>query len=279
MSTTELAIAVKAFADVGVRIPEPELEREDWEWRSYDGLRFAYLLTYQQLRELASATTTERLAQAQPPSTAHRILAQYTGAYRDLHGALAGVNDSEIDVPPAEDEWPLRAVIGHMMHVQAAFLAIITYAVERQRTGDGRPVEISQAEVDRRRGTQNYDGTLAELMGRYDELHRRVITELADIGEDELAAPSLWWEGWEVETRFRMHRFDAHLREHLIQVDKTLAGIGHPPTEPERLVRLIYNALGEAEGAGIGAPTVLGDRRRELAEEISARAQDISRYS
>lgn len=95
-------------------------------------------------------------------------------------------------------------------------------------------------------------GSLAEVLSRYDALHRRVIFDFADLSDADLAAPNVWWEGYEVPVRFRLHRFDAHLREHTIQVDKTLAGIGHPTTEPERLARLLHRALGQVEGGILG---------------------------
>jgi hypothetical protein len=47
--------------------------------------------------------------------------------------------------------------------------------------------------------------------------------------------------------RFRLHRFEEHLRQHTIQIDKTLVGIGKPPTEAHRLVRNVYNALADVE--------------------------------
>ncbi|MEJ7653521.1 MAG: hypothetical protein WKH64_09395 [Chloroflexia bacterium] len=94
-------------------VPEAELEREDWEWRSYDGLRFAYLLTYQQLRTFAVQTAVARQEQA-ARSQRRSILAQYTTAYRDLHGALVGVSNEDMKSLP-QGEWPLRQVLWHRM--------------------------------------------------------------------------------------------------------------------------------------------------------------------
>jgi hypothetical protein len=64
--------------------------------------------------------------------------------------------------------------------------------------------------------------------------------------------------------RFRLHRFEEHLRQHTVQLDKTLAAIGRPPTEAHRLVRNIYNALADVELAN------------EAAEELGAVAATIS---
>jgi len=103
-----------------------------------------------------------------------------------------------------------------------------------------------------------------------------VLLELADISEEELNVPSMYWEDYEMSLRFRLHRFDSHLRQHIVQVDKTLEGIGHSPNESRRLLRLIFSALGETEGATIGAWDVAEELRREVAETITERADEIA---
>ncbi|MDP9266294.1 MAG: hypothetical protein M3O91_09305 [Chloroflexota bacterium] len=76
------------------------------------------------------------------------------------------------------------------------------------------------------------------------------------MSEEELDVPAWFWETEPMPVRFRLHRFEEHLRQHTIQLEKTLVGIGHPPTEAERLVRLVHNALGEMEALSLGAPEV-----------------------
>ncbi|MEJ7653520.1 MAG: hypothetical protein WKH64_09390 [Chloroflexia bacterium] len=147
------------------------------------------------------------------------------------------------------------------------------------RAGGDLPIEMGRDEIEARRGEVKDEGDLDDILGRYDRLHDRVTMSFAGLADNELAAPSLWWEGWDVEVCFRLHRLDAHIREHLIQVDKTLVGIGRPPTEPQRLLRQVYNALGEAEGAALGATDVLASERTSLAEEIRARAEDVRAYA
>ena len=77
----------------------------------------------------------------------------------------------------------------------------------------------------------NVSGTLADILSRFDALHRRAVTEFEGVTDAELDAPSRFWEDNAQVVAFRLHRFDAHLREHTIQVNKTLAGIGHAPSE------------------------------------------------
>ncbi len=77
--------------------------------------------------------------------------------------------------------------------------------------------------------------------------------------------------------RFRLHRFESHLRQHTIQIDKTLAAIGRAPTEVQRLNRLIYTALADAESQLIGAQAFFSPLVEQTAASISARASEIQR--
>jgi hypothetical protein len=86
----------------------------------------------------------------------------------------------------------------------------------------------------------------------------------------ELEQPAWFWDA-EKPIRFRMHRFEEHLRQHTIQLDKTLAVIC-PPTEAHRLVRNIYNALADIEMASEPAE----DLRSVAASVISERAAAIA---
>ena len=276
MSEMTLAQAVETFAATTAALPDEALERE-WQWRAHDeeGVRFAFFVTYQELRELAVLVATERAARGPAQTLAQRILAQHHAAYRDLHGVLAGAGDALLDREPAPGEWPLRTVLEHVVGTEHGFFAVVSHALERHRRGE--PLERTPRDaIFTYHPEIAFDGTLAQILARYDELHAKILRQFADLDEGDLAANSLWWEGYPVELGFRLHRFDAHLRQHTIQVEKTLAGIGHRLTESRRLLRLLYGALGEVEGASIGAPDGAADRQREVASTIAARATEIA---
>jgi hypothetical protein len=120
------------------------------------------------------------------------------------------------------------------------------------------------------------DGPLAGLQAYHEAFHQRVLDEFATITEAELAVSSLYWEKQEISLRFRLHRFDSHLRQHTVQIDKTLSALGRPPSEARRLLRLVYAALAEAEGATLGAPDVGAGLSREAAATIAARTHQIA---
>ncbi|HYK99473.1 MAG TPA: hypothetical protein VEU77_13885, partial [Candidatus Acidoferrales bacterium] len=93
--------------------------------------------------------------------------------------------------------------------------------------------------------------------------------ELGDITDEEVDARSWYWDG-AMGLRFRLHRFEEHLRQHTIQLDKTLAGIGRPPTEAQRLVRNVYNALADVESEPAAAPDLRASAARVIEERVAS---------
>lgn len=283
MFEASLVRAVKEFASLTQGVPDPDLDRE-WAWGAYDeeGVRFAFFRTYEELCELAANTASMRSALGPETSVAHRVLGQYHRAYRDLEAALLGAERDALGKAPAEGEWPVHKVVAHIVGAELGFFVAVKYALARRRSGDGRPAEIPDEAWDTISGIDEAafqalaDGSFADLESYRGELHDRVLRELADIRDEELAAPSMYWEGYEISLRFRLHRFDSHLRQHTVQVDKTLEAIGHAPNEAKRLLRLIYGALADAEGAAIGAWDVGRELRRAAAETIAARTDEIA---
>jgi hypothetical protein len=199
-----------------------------------------------------------------------------------LQAALLGIGADEADRAPAEGEWSLRQIAAHTVGADVGFFVVVKYALDRHRSGDGRPTEIPEEAWGDIIGEDVasieaiLDGPLAGIQSWHGAFHERVLREFADISEEELAAPSMYWEGHEMSLRFRLHRFDSHLRQHIVQIDKTLEGISHSPNEAKRLLRLIYAALAEVEGTTIGAWEAGAELRREVADEIAARASEIA---
>lgn len=267
-----LAQAAERFAAATAALPENVLSQRR-PWRGVDvDVRWLLYRTYEELRDLAARIVVERAGSGPPLTTAQRALALYHTAYRDLRGGLLTVEPAEFDRPPAEGEWALRGVLAHVMRADVGFLALSRYTVDRFRAGE-RPGPVPEAQRTPYEPLAASDGTAAEVLARYDALHERILTELLDVGEAEQAAPVVFW--YEADLRFQLFRFDAHLREHMIQVDKVLEAIRPRPGDGPRTARLIYNALGEAEGAALGAPQVCANQRRDVAAAIAARADEL----
>ena len=283
MTNNGLTKAVEQFANLTQSISDIQLERA-WAWQSYDeeGIRFAFFRTYEELRELAAKIRSERIARDRAPSAAQIILAGYAVAFWDLQAALIGLENDRIDQAPAENEWSVRKIFEHIIDAEVWFYVAIRYALDGHRSGDGRPPKITRVV---RAGTSGIDeaafrsmieGPLEGLRHFHQTFHERVLREFADITDAELELPTEYWEKELMSIRFRLHRFDSHMRQHTIQLDKTTTAIQQLTTETKRLLRLIYAALADVNGALIGAWTMDENRRLELAQSISARAKEIA---
>lgn len=269
--------AVERLVRASVHLSDADLERPyAWEEYADDGLRFALLTVHHLLRETTATVAAARLGAGKPFTEAQRILAQVHEAYRDLTGALAGTSEAELDAQPPDEQWPLRDVLKHMLGAEYGFLAAIQTALDAARSG--RSSEPDEAAFKaRRRPGEDPSGSRADALNALYRSHVTILRALDGVADTELATLSWFWEDKGYPIRFRMHRFEEHMRQHTIQVDKTLAALGHPPTEAERLVRNIYVALAGLEsvsGAGVGEE-LLG----ACAMSIDAIAAEVERIA
>jgi hypothetical protein len=273
--------AVEKFASVTCGLSDDDLDRE-WSWRAYhEGVRFAFFRTYEELRGLAAILITERTTRGNPITTAQHTLAQYHAAYRDFQVVLLGVDEDLIDVSPGKGEWPLRIILGHILAAEREFFARIWHAVQRFREGEDEILEMGAEEVaEFVGGYDDFERTMNRLsltgiLAYYDSLHKRVLRELNAIRGLELEAQSLWWEELPITVEFRLHRLDSHLRQHTVQIEKTLISLEEPPSEAKRLLRLIYAALADVDSTIIGAWDLGKEKRQEKAAMILQRADEI----
>jgi hypothetical protein len=112
-------------------------------------------------------------------------------------------------------------------------------------------------------------------MAYFEQLHQRVLDAFIDMRDEELYAASVFWETTPMPVRFRLHRFDAHMRQHTIQMEKARLQLGLPHPEALRLWRLIFAALAEVEGVRLGAGGIGYEDCQALADEIDKRRAEI----
>lgn len=270
--------SIERLVKASVGLSDAYMDRP-YAWQEYDeeGLRFALLTAHHQLRDTAAQVAAARLGAGQPFSEAQRILAQVHEAYRDLTGALAGTSEVELDAGPPNEQWPLREILDHMLGAECGFLAAIEVALEAARAG--RASEPDEAAFrSKRRPNEDPRGSRADALNALFRSHVAILSSLDGVTDAELETPSFFWENEGYSIRFRMHRFEEHMRQHTIQVDKTLAAIGHPPTEAERLIRNLYTALAgvESVGSGTTAGRVVLDRCAASIDEIANEVRRIA---
>ena len=272
--------AVKKFTLFVHSIPDRDLEAP-WSWGDYDeGIRFAFFRTYEQLREMAARLASQRARDTGGPSEAQQILAQFNAAYWDLQGALVGVNNDLAQVVPAPGEWTVLEAIGHIIDADLGFLAVTKHGLAQVRAGKEQPEEMSEAEFREFKSRQPLQPVIEQqsliaLLEYYQRQKQRIIDTFSDVTDQELDARIWFWENEPMSLRFRLHRFDSHLRQHTIQVQKTLVSLHSEKSEVHRLLGLIYAALAELEGNLIGAGNFGAADLAGLAKIIEQRADEI----
>jgi hypothetical protein len=283
MTDSILSKSIDVFTRLVIDLTDIELERP-WTWGAYDseGVRFAFFRTYEELRELAVRIAHQREVDGVGLTSAQCILVNYHLAYRDLQSLFLGLSTKELETEPATGEWSLKRAYAHIVGAEAGFFVVTKYALERARTGDNRPQLVSDDDWDAILGLQEpefiaiLEGTFDKLCSYHASLNVRILSELSDITEEELSAPSWYWEGYDLDLRFRLHRFESHLRQHIIQIEKILAAQGQPRNEARRLLRLIYAAMADVEGARIGQQEASLALVNAAVQKIEARTNEIA---
>lgn len=245
--------AVRGFAGL-----DHEALSRPWPWR--EGTIDVRYALYRTLEEAQEAYVR---AAAEPHLESRRILALAERAFGDLRGLLAGLPAEQLDVAPRRGEWSIRQTLHHLLVVERRYALQTLYAVERANT---EPVRIPD---DRLPAPAQLDdgGDVVALLARLGEARADTDRRLGALEPAALLRPTIWVK-IDVDVRFRLHRFAAHLVEHTVQCEKALAALGWGSTEGRRIVRHVTAALGELEG--LGAHTAARDIEARLAERLAS---------
>ena len=232
---SDFDVALRGFA----ALDEEALSRP-WSWRDQAmDVRFALYRTLEDAQE-----TYARLSSARYPES-RRILALAQRAFGDLRGLLTGLPADLLDRVPRAGEWSLRETLRHILLVERRYAVQTRYALDRK---DSEPVRIP----DDRQPTvtaKDLEGEVGTILARIGAARADTNQWLGDVGDPAMSRPTVW-VGLDVDVRFRLHRFAAHLVEHTIQLEKSLALLDWPATEGRRIARHVAAAIAEIEGLG-----------------------------
>jgi DinB superfamily len=206
------------------------------------------------------------------------LIAPSTAARWDLHGILVQLPDAAWDAKPGGEEWTVRETLGHIIASQRSYAAVTAWWQAQALPADpnlptARPDHIYDVLPS---DEEEAAGSPAEVRARLDEVLDQSTERLAGLPADRLAFGTRW-VGFALDIGFRLGRWSSHVREHTVQVEKTLVMIGHTPTEVDRLIRLILAEWGRAEavvygsadgGAALGILAAAAAQARVTASEI-----------
>jgi uncharacterized damage-inducible protein DinB len=230
-----------------------------WRWRGEPSeVRYGFYDAYEQL-EVASGAVRGAVTQAGTvPAAGAGRAARATAARWDLHARLLPLTEDDLDRDPGGGEWTIRQTLAHIINAQRAYGHYTAWWF-LQRDVDPFPDTIP-ASVDDGFPDEAIegDGSLAEVRARLDDLLDLETAHMAGLDEAQLAARAKWSGVW-VDVGFRMGRWSSHLREHTVQVDKTLVMLAWTPREVDRLVGLIVGAYGRLEAEVFGLPAAVLD--------------------
>lgn len=232
----------------------PEMVARTADWRGAP-VELRFLLLRLSDDDLMRTVRLERAlaAAGHQPSEAQRIL----GAARALHGriigALVGLTAAHFDQQPANGEWPVRRVIGHVIANDMRYLVQAEHSVNRARAGGAGPMRPDPSSMPENSGEAESVGTMAEVMARFDSGFDHLVERLQALTDAELEAPTTW-TAYTLDVRFRLFRFAEHNREHLLHLEKSLAGIGFRQPEPRRLLAEAAATHAALEAVLIGVP-------------------------
>jgi hypothetical protein len=269
------ARAALASATESLRPTPDQALEHPWRWRGGEAdVRYGFYRILE-LLEAAALDVAHALGEASARTGLARapsgdLAALATAARWDLHGRLASLDEEVLDRDPGGGEWTVRRTLGHIVNGQRAYGWYTAWWLQQRisdpaalpkRVPDDLGAELPDEE---REG----DGSLAEIRERLEATLDGSSEVFAGLGPSELALNARW-SGIPVTIGFRIGRWSSHLREHTLQVDKTLAAVGWQPREVDRLLGLLHGAYGRLESLVFTVTS-------ELLEEPGADGRDAA---
>jgi len=272
--------AVAAAAEQYLSIPDAALERA-WTWRDVENdVRYG-LYRMAETIEAASAELEATLAGASARPPGALVIAASTIPRWALHGRLAALEDALLDAVPKQGEWTARQTLGHTIGTQRGYAWTSAWWLSIP-VGPDRPKRVPQDVADRADAELPSEddeglGSVAEIRRRLDDVLDAEALRFADLDAAALAMPAAW-SGTPVDIGFRLARWGSHIAEHTIQLDKTLAWLGHEPTEVQRVIRDAHTAWGRLESriwpAATWTPAV-GEILARMADVLVSEARSV----
>ena len=264
-----------ALADLST-VKDSSLEKE-WMWRATvpSDVRSGIFRQYETLEDTRARIGSIVAGPTSSQSPARPLAASASAARWDLHGLLATLTDEDLDRPTGNEEWTVRQTLAHIVNGQRAYFWYTSWWLAHADADDFPPRVPEDVAKEFPEEETDGVGSLDEIRQRLDDVLDLSAGTLGLLSDDQLAARSRF-AGQPVDVRFRINRWSAHIREHTIQVEKTLGYINRPTTEVDRLLRMVAGAYGRLEEAVFMLPesAAVDEAMRMIGDVCSGVARD-----
>ena len=278
-SLDEIAVAraaVLGAVETLAHIDDSVLGDLPWPWRGSDDIELRYgFYRLCEMFDAAAAAARKALGPAEL-APAQPAAAGATAARWDLHGILISLDDEALDADPGGGEWTIRQTLGHVINSQRAYNWFTAWWLARDSPADDFPARVPEdAAPDFPEESSEGVGNLAAVRARIDTVLDEGASALGGLDERRLRVRARW-SGAPVDVGFRLGRWGSHLREHTIQVEKTLVFLGRSPREVDRLVRLVLAAYGRLEAAAFAVPAAVASPAAPIFERVIEELREVT---
>jgi hypothetical protein len=227
-SAPEVAPARAAVEDAArrlLRVPDDRLEAA-WPWpgsTSEVDVRYGYYRLFELLEEAKAAVVASLVPSRVVPAPGGQRGAAATVARWSLHGLLLPLTDEDLDRDPGNREWTIRQTLGHMLQSQQFYGSFTAWWLAGADTAAVRPVgsrtRSRPRPISRLGPSWTSGGSTRSSTWRWPA--RRA-------GRGQIAVPGSG--PWRGHGRVPIGWWASHIREHTIQIDKTLVMLDRPTT-------------------------------------------------
>jgi uncharacterized damage-inducible protein DinB len=259
-------------------VTDSSLEKE-WKWRATEPshVRSGFFRMYEALEDTRARIGSMVAGATGSQSPARPFAGSASAARWDLYGLLAPLTDQDLDKPTGNDEWTVRQTLGHIVNGQRAYFWYTSWWLANADADDFPPRVPEDVASEFPEEETEGVGSLDDIRQRFDDVLDLSAGTLGVLSDDQLAARARF-AGQPVDVRFRINRWSAHMREHTIQVEKTLGYINRPTTEVDRLLRMVAGAYGRLDEAVLMLPesAAVDEALRLIADTCSGVARDAA---
>lgn len=250
-----MTLPIQAEMDIWLKktasLPDAILELP-WKWQSYDeGIRFAFFRLMEEIITLAGNPDIFKLdSEKNSQKEVNTYLLRFHRAFWQLKAKLTGLDEGLANQQPTPQDWSIRRTAEHILEAEWMFYGVFRYGFHASDHSENLPSEKpNQDFIDQHFDVEGgfppdkFECSLVELLMFYEKHHSDVLSGLSSLKDDDLERSLTFWEDEAMSARFRLIRFESHLRQHLIQIKKTAHQLQFQYSEVHALIQECISAF------------------------------------